>query len=772
MVCVDRDDLSAAERSLWAAFPRGAWVDFRTGDAGEDDLAKAGAWGKERIIRAKVIAALLLGAARVEPGYRPALRLRGARVIGRLDLMGATVAHPVVCEHCRFDGPLRFVEAVTRTVRIVSCSLPSFNGARMRTEGIVNFYDSEVAAGVRLDRAKVAGEVSFRRARLGAGDGGVAFAGDNGVALAADGLAVEGPVECNEGFTARGGVRLRGVHVEGALDFARATLINPGGIALWADRAVVNGPLQADALVATGEVRLINANIAGDLQLNRARLSDPGRFALSCGGMVIHGGVWCGGGFSAEGELRFIGAELRATLSLRDATLSNPGRNALKLDRASLGEFYGAGLTVNGGRISLIGTRVTGHVNLERSRLGAAGPGEPGEPGDTPAGYAAPTPPDDNEDTDTRRDTHRDTHRDGDAHKDRDTDQDGNATVIDDAARNRAAERTTRRLGEVDDDAAIWLEGVTIGGILRLTWLRTVGEVRIRGSVIHGRVLLSHSWLESTDEVALRFTRNEVVTDVICDDLVTVGEARFVDSHIGRHLDLDQVCMVNPGGVALDARMVRAAQLSLLPGRPIDGTVILENARIGLLRDDPAAWPAQLRLAGLAYEALLPALPARRRLDWLARDPSGHQPQPYEQLAAHYTRTGQPVEARRVLHAREHRHRRTKPFLGRVWGVLQDVTVAYGYQPWRPLMWLALLLAVGAVTYGISPPAALVTGEAPHFNPVIYTLDLLLPIVDLGQERAFNPAGVEQWFSFFLVAAGWVLATTIAAGVARVLSRR
>lgn len=681
----------AAERSVWTAFPRGAWVDFRTGNADEDDLAKADGWGAERIVRAEVLVALLLGAGDAEPGYRPALRLRGARITGRLDLMGATVPHPLVCEECLFDEPIRCVEAVTRTVRIVASVLPAFNGARMRTEGIVNLYRSEIGGGVRLDRARVDGEVSFRAASIGPDR--------DGIALAADGLTVDGPAECNEGFTARGSVLLRGARIEGALNFTRAALINqPGGVALAADRAIVNGPLLADGLVTAGEVRLINADIAGDLQLDGARLRDPGRFALSCGGMVIHGGVWCGKGFTAEGELRFIGAELRATLSLRNATLSNPGRNALKLDRASLGELHGVGLTVNGGQLSLIGTRVSGHVNLDRSRL----------VGD----------------------------------------------------------------GDVDVETAIWLEGVTIGGILRLTWLRTVGEVRIRGSVVHGRVLLAHSWLEGTDEVALRFTRNEVDTDVICDDLVTVGEARFVDSRIGRHLDLDQVCLVNPGGVALDARMLRAAEVSLLPGQAVQGSVILEHARIGVLRDDPAGWPEHVRLDGLVYEALLPALPARRRLDWLARDPAGYQPQPYEQLAAHYTRTGQPVEARRVLHTREHRQRGTKPFLGRLWGVLQDVTVAYGYQPWRPLMWLALLLVVGSVTYGTVPPDALPGGAAPHFNPVIYTLDLLLPIVDLGQERAFNPAGVAQWFSYFLIAAGWILATTIAAGVARTLSRR
>jgi len=45
-------------------------------------------------------------------------------------------------------------------------------------------------------------------------------------------------------------------------------------------------------------------------------------------------------------------------------------------------------------------------------------------------------------------------------------------------------------------------------------------------------------------------------------------------------------------------------------------------------------------------------------------------------------------------------------------------------------------------------------------------------VIDLGQKHAFNPAGAQQWFSYLLTAAGWVLATTIAAGAARVLSRR
>jgi hypothetical protein len=74
--------------------------------------------------------------------------------------------------------------------------------------------------------------------------------------------------------------------------------------------------------------------------------------------------------------------------------------------------------------------------------------------------------------------------------------------------------------------------------------------------------------------------------------------------------------------------------------------------------------------------------------------------------------------------------------------------------------------------FALAPPPALQPSAAPHFNAFVYTLDLLLPVVDLGQKHAFNPAGPEQWLSYVLIAAGWILVTTIAAGAARVLSRR
>jgi hypothetical protein len=108
----------------------------------------------------------------------------------------------------------------------------------------------------------------------------------------------------------------------------------------------------------------------------------------------------------------------------------------------------------------------------------------------------------------------------------------------------------------------------------------------------------------------------------------------------------------------------------------------------------------------------------------------------------------------------------------RVWGYVQDVAVGYGYRPMRAAGWLVVLLVIGTVTFGLHHPPPMELGKGPHFNAFVYTLNLLLPIVDFGQAKAFNPQGLYQWLSYLLIAVGWILATTIVAGVSRAISRQ
>jgi hypothetical protein len=121
------------------------------------------------------------------------------------------------------------------------------------------------------------------------------------------------------------------------------------------------------------------------------------------------------------------------------------------------------------------------------------------------------------------------------------------------------------------------------------------------------------------------------------------------------------------------------------------GSTFLSEAEVRVLHDDPGMWPKELRLAGFAYNALAEQAPvsAKQRLAWLRRDPDGYSPQPYEQLTAVYRRAGRDQEARTVAIAKQRARRHTLGLPGRLWSLLLDGLVGYGYRTWLAAVWLA-----------------------------------------------------------------------------------
>jgi len=85
----------------------------------------------------------------------------------------------------------------------------------MRTEGILDFHGSVIEERIRLDRAHIIGPICLRGATVGNGAG---------EAIAATGLIVDGDMECDAGFMARGQVTLHGARIAGQLTFQDAVL--------------------------------------------------------------------------------------------------------------------------------------------------------------------------------------------------------------------------------------------------------------------------------------------------------------------------------------------------------------------------------------------------------------------------------------------------------------------------------------------------------------------------------------------------------------------
>lgn len=123
--------------------------------------------------------------------------------------------------------------------------------------------------------------------------------------------------------------------------------------------------------------------------------------------------------------------------------------------------------------------------------------------------------------------------------------------------------------------------------------------------------------------------------------------------------------------------------------------------------------------------------------------------------------------------AKELARRRELTWPGKAWNWLLYVTVGYGYRYWLAGVWLGVLLVLGSLVFASAYPAHMHRAAAvvPSFQPVIYALDVLLPIVNLGQQQAWVPQGPALVCSWLLTGIGWILTTAVVAGLTNALKR-
>ncbi|NUR94933.1 MAG: membrane-associated oxidoreductase [Kribbellaceae bacterium] len=344
---------------------------------------------------------------------------------------------------------------------------------------------------------------------------------------------------------------------------------------------------------------------------------------------------------------------------------------------------------------------------------------------------------------------------------------------------------------------------------LRLCDAVVEGKVNLSDARIGGSLALDRARILPPRGVALSGTRLTVGRDIIgTGGFTATGLVLLNDADVSGSIRFAGARISNPGGRALSAPDLSVGAIcDLCDGFTAEGSVVLAHARIhsklcfdgariddldlrhvrtrelvlrgpvavdlghaevDSLRDDPATWPERIKLDGFRYRSLSGDAD---RLPWLRRDPQGYRPQAYAQLAVVLREHGQEAAARTVLLAGERHGRDSAGRLARWWGYVQDVTVGYGYRPGRAAAWFALLVAIGMAAFTAWPPVAAQPGQPVGLHPLVYALDVLLPIVDFGQERSFTPVGWTVWLAYALTAAGWVLATTIAAGATRTLRK-
>jgi hypothetical protein len=344
--------LNSAERKLLAEVVLGAVIDLRAGRTGLDDPSGGARWGRGRTVRAGLLARLLTGDLTPQGGRPQAVKLRGARITGPLDLEASTIVCPLLLQDCYFDEPADFGEATAPAISMPGCHLPALYACELRITRSMRLDDGfTVTGGINLDGARIGGLLSFDGANLASPDGR---------ALSAYALTVEHDLVFDEGFTATGEISLDGARIGGQLRLNGAKLINPGEMALSGEALTAGRGMSCQlGFSAEGEVRLNGARIGGQLSMDGARLANRGKRALYAQGLTVAYAMHCRHGFTAIGAVDLNGARA-SELSFSGATLTNPGGEALIAD----------GLTTDRGMYCGDGFTATGALRLPAASIG------------------------------------------------------------------------------------------------------------------------------------------------------------------------------------------------------------------------------------------------------------------------------------------------------------------------------------------------------------------------------------------------------------------
>lgn len=381
----------------------------------------------------------------------------------------------------------------------------------------------------------------------------------------------------------------------------------------------------------------------------------------------------------------------------------------------------------------------------------------------------------------------------------------------------------------------VMLRGVWIKGELSLHQAKGVVRLDLRfchfdSEPVFTAARLPELVLSGSKVPSLRADRMIVKGGVFLDDGIEAsGEVRLLGAQIGGNLDCSNGKFSNPEGDALIADGLAVKGSVFLRNAKIEGAIDLTAARIATLVDHIACWQAGGHvLDGLHYDRIIGPTDANMRIDLLMKQAEnelceGFAPQPWEQLIKTLREMGHPYEAAQVAIAKQKQLRKagkiegpTRKALHWLYGFL----AGYGYQPMKlvvAMIWLwlgcAFFFSVGG-DYGYMGPStpllnnpelalsidencghrrevgkqvwtkcANMPAEYTTFQPLLYSLDMILPLVDLQQESDWAPIVEEapgvnmnygvflRWLMWFEILFGWMASLMLVAILGRLVDK-
>jgi len=667
-------------------------------------------------------------ASHAEVVKRQVIHMSDLTLSGDLDLDGMTLEAPIEFSNCTISGTILARNANLAALTLTDCRVD----------------------GLDLSSASITGDLTLVRTEIGTGSGTALRAvhariGGNFTAAKDSDRQVcrfHGGIDGDFAEIA-GRLDLSGAEITGSpRDMLRGTVSN---VALMLTRAKVLGGIRLRTVQVSGMVRAIGVMVEGQVNLTEMRIANPGAAALVMERCRVSASMLLRGA-QIEGAVKLAGSHIAGAFRATGVRMSAPAS--------------GLALSLN--------SVVCEYINLQRCS----------------SDYA-------------------------------DVDLDPAVAQIEGQVSIRSAE--IERSIELDHlsvsatSIALDLSGSRVGGHVRGHGLRLSavsaesreGEPGGKAVALAADALATGEWID--------FEGSHLDGDVILDNLragamVRLARCEFTRqaatvSASGAHVD---------GNLEVEATRFAAGSYVRLAGARIDGVfrwkqvtsppkLDLDAMSVRLLDDDVASWPRSggLSLRGFDYQQFADhdssSAAVKRRIAWVDLQHS-FVAAPYERLAAFYRAQSNEAASKQVMLALQRaqvRDRRSP--LRRAMGWAWYALTGYGYRLSGIVAVSAIVLAISigaafwaktndAVTAAAADPSYLTdlggfpvasecTSDYPCFDPVVFGLDAVVPVIEFNQEQYWVPdRSTTDGYLYdkllqILTVLGWISLSVVAGGL-------
>jgi len=282
-------------------------------------------------VRAGFLRFLLLGGDDDAPVHEQGVRLKGAWITEHLAIEDTATVSGIDLKSCYFEQVLNLQGcSVAGSLFLQGSRVPGISGNRAVIRGGIFLSENfESEGAIWFVGSKIGGNLACDSARIGITDN------TDKISIIVSQAKIDGAVRFCGGFHAEGRVALVGTQIRGDLVCHKGTFHNIHGYAIEADRAMIKGGVSfRDKFNATGTVSLDGAHIGGNLDCGGGNFSSAKVASLSAKNAIIKRDILLNNGFRSDGEVNLLAVRVLGSIVCSGGGFNSAyGGRALNADR-------------------------------------------------------------------------------------------------------------------------------------------------------------------------------------------------------------------------------------------------------------------------------------------------------------------------------------------------------------------------------------------------------------------------------------------------------